>query len=152
MAKEKAAANLGSLIDLETDPQPQQTQQTDPPKETSNTSTPPSSADKVSSVNLLESLFLDMSTPVVASTETPAATEATSVATVVSSGFGPTVASPESTLALPEPNDSTNGQQTPSITNQHSAVPMGINSSNVQQSTASFDVLYGQVRELCDVS
>ncbi|XP_009762678.1 probable ADP-ribosylation factor GTPase-activating protein AGD14 isoform X1 [Nicotiana sylvestris] len=144
MAKEKAAANLGSLIDLETDPQPQQTQQTDPPKETSNTSTPPSSADKVSSVNLLESLFLDMSTPVVASTETPAATEATSVATVVSSGFGPTVASPESTLALPEPNDSTNGQQTPSITNQHSAVPMGINSSNVQQSTASFDVLYGQ--------
>ncbi|XP_075102625.1 uncharacterized protein LOC107827099 isoform X2 [Nicotiana tabacum] len=148
MAKEKAAANLGSLIDLETDPQPQQAQQTDPPKETSNTSTPPSSADKVSSLNLLESLFIDMSTPAVASTETPAATEATSVATVVSSGFGPTVASPESTQALPGPNDSTekitNGQQTRSINNKLSAVAMGINSSSIQQSTASFDALYGQ--------
>ncbi|KAK4364957.1 hypothetical protein RND71_016315 [Anisodus tanguticus] len=157
--KEKAAANIGSLIDLETDPQPQQqTQQTDPPKETSNASTPPSSADKVSNMNLLESLFIDMSTPAVASTEIPAAIEATAVATVascnttqtagaspvVSSSFGPPVASPESTLELTGPNDST---PLPSK-NQHSAVPMEINSSNVQQSTASFGVSYGQQNTL----
>ncbi|MCD7451966.1 hypothetical protein HAX54_014344 [Datura stramonium] len=159
MAKEKEAATIGSLIDLETEPQPQQlTQQTDPPKETSNASTPPSSADKVSSMNLLESLFIDMSTPAVASTEIPAATAATPVATVasgnttqtagvspvVSSGFGPPVASFTSTQAFPGPIDST----ALSIKNQHSAVPMGINSSNVQPSTASFGVAYGQQNTL----
>ncbi|KAJ8543086.1 hypothetical protein K7X08_005609 [Anisodus acutangulus] len=129
MAKEKAAANIVSLIDLETDPQPQQqTQQTDPPKETTNASTPPFSADKVSNIDLLESLFIDMPTPAVASTEIPAATATTPVATVASSnttqpsGASP-VASLESTLALPGPNDST----ALPIKNQHSAVPTAIN-------------------------
>ncbi|KAK4355435.1 hypothetical protein RND71_024406 [Anisodus tanguticus] len=109
--KEKAAANIVSLIDVETDPQPQQqTQQTDPPKETANASTPPFSADKVSNIDLLKSLFIDMPTPAVASTEIPAATATTPVATVASSnttqpsGASP-VASLESTLALPGPNE-----------------------------------------------
>lgn len=162
--KEKAAAaNIVSLIDLEAEPQPhQQTQQTDPPKETSNATTPLSSADKVSNMDLLESLFIDMSTPPVASTEIPAATEAKSVGTVpscnatqtagaspvVSSSSGPPVASFESTLAFPGHNDSTVIPKN----NQHSVVPVGINSSNVQQSTASFGVAYGQVRRVCEVS
>lgn len=157
MATEEApAANIGSLIDLENEPQPQQqTQQTEPPKETTNASIPSSSAEKVSNMDLLESLFLDMSTPPVASTEIQAATEATPVATVsscnisqiagappvVSSSFGPPVAFLTSSVALPGPNDST----ALSIKNQHSAVPIGINSSNIQQSTASFGV---QVRKI----
>ncbi|XP_059318662.1 probable ADP-ribosylation factor GTPase-activating protein AGD14 [Lycium ferocissimum] len=149
MVKEKAAANIGSLIDLETEPQPQQeTQQTDPPKEPSNASTPPTSADKVSSMNLLESLFIDMSTPPAVSTEIPPVatvascnnTQTAGVSPVVSSSFGPTVASPESTVALPGPNDAI----APPTKNLHSAVPMGINSSNAQQSTASFGAAYGQ--------
>ncbi|KAM3378819.1 putative ADP-ribosylation factor GTPase-activating protein AGD14 [Capsicum galapagoense] len=152
MATEEApAANIGSLIDLENEPQPQQqTQQTEPPKETTNASIPSSSAEKVSNMDLLESLFLDMSNPPVVSTEIQAATEATPVATVsscnisqiagappvVSSSFGPPVAFLTSSVALPGPNDST----ALSIKNQHSAVPIGINSSNIQQSTASFGV------------
>ncbi|CAN4127850.1 unnamed protein product [Withania somnifera] len=157
--QEKAAANIGSLIDLETAPQPQQQkQQTDPPKETSNASTQPSSTDKVSDINLLESLFIDMSTPPVASIEIPAATEATPVATVAScnitqtagaspvasSNFGPPATSLETTLAFPRPNDST----VIPVINQNSAVTMGTKSSNVQLSTASFDVEYGQQNTL----
>lgn len=113
-------------------------------------------------MDLLESLFIDMSTPPVASTEIPAVTEATPVGTVastnatqsagaspvVSSSFGPPVASFESTLLFPRPNDST----AIPIHNQHSAVPVGINSPNVQQSTASFGVAYGQVRKVCQVT
>ncbi|XP_060211239.1 probable ADP-ribosylation factor GTPase-activating protein AGD14 isoform X2 [Lycium barbarum] len=145
--KEKAAANIGSLIDLETEPQPQpqqQAQQTDPPKETSNASAPPSSSDKVSSMNLLESLFIDMSTPPVASTEIPAATQPAGASPVVSGSSGPPMALPESTLTLPGPSDST----ALPIKNQHSAVSMGINGSNVQPSTTSFGVVYGQQNTL----
>ncbi|WMV42807.1 hypothetical protein MTR67_036192 [Solanum verrucosum] len=160
--KEKAAVtNIDSLIDWETEPQPQQQSpqtETDPSKETSNATTPPSSAAKVSNMDLLESLFIDMTTPPVASTEIPAATEPTPVGTVassnatqsagaspvVSSSFGPPVASFESTLSFPRPNDST----AIPIHNQHSAVPVGINSPNVQQSTAPFGVAYGQKNTL----
>lgn len=161
--KEKAAVvNIVSLIDLETEPQPQQKmQQTDPPKETSNATNPSSSSDKVSSMDIMESMFIDMSTPPVVSTEIPAATEVAPVETVtscnatqtagaapaVSSSFGPPVASLESTIAFSGPNDST----VIPINNQHSIVPVGINGSSVQQSTASYGVAHGQVRKFCEI-